>query len=104
MEDKITMDEENFKIKNFRYDINRRLLLLVFVVFSIGILISGVLCYIFSESVYTIFFSIIIGVTLSIIVNYIVLVSRKIITNVDIEITCKSDEGQDELKTVMKME
>lgn len=104
MEDKITMDEENFKIKNFRYDINRRLLLLVFVVFGIGILISGVLCYIFSESVYTIFFSIIIGVTLSIIVNYIVLVSRKIITNVDIEITCKSDEGQDELKTVMKME
>ena len=98
------MDEENFKIKNFRYDINRRLLLLVFVVFGIGILISGVLCYIFSESVYTIFFSIIIGVTLSIIVNYIVLVSRKIITNVDIEITCKSDEGQDELKTVMKME
>jgi len=104
VEDKITMDEENFKIKNFRYDINRRLLLLVFVVFGIGILISGVLCYIFSESVYTIFFSIIIGVTLSIIVNYIVLVSRKIITNVDIEITCKSDEGQDELKTVMKME
>jgi len=64
--------------------------------------LSGYLAYIFSDSIYTIFCSLVIGATLWVLANYFILISNKIVEKIDIEL-CDEDDTDEELQTIMKI-
>ena len=95
--------DEEVCIKKVEVELNKKILLIVLVVTGFSIILSGCLAYVFSDSIYTIFFSLLFGITLGVLINYFIIVSNKIVANVNVEIVEKED-SLDDLQTVMKIE
>jgi len=96
------LEESSVSIKEVELILNRKIILLMLIVMGLSIILSGYLSYIFSDSIYTVLCSLIIGVTLGILVNYFILVSNKIIEKINVEL-CDEDDMEEELQTVMKI-
>ena len=88
-------------IKTVNFVLNRRVLLAVLIVSGLSILFGGCLAYVFSDSLFTVFCSLIIGATSGILINYLILTSRRIFKKIDIEL---DSEAEEELTTVMKFD
>ena len=94
---------EDLVVSKIDVELNRKVLLTLFCVTGLSILLSGCLAYLFSDSLFTIFCGLVFGVTLGILINYLIVISNKIVKDIKIEFsTGESAEG--ELQTMMKME
>jgi len=87
-------------VKKVDFVLNRRVLLSVLIVAGISGILAGCLAYIFSNSLFTMFCGLIIGVTIGVLLIYFILTSYKIIKKIDIELACEDEE---ELRTVMQI-
>lgn len=96
------LEESRASIKEVELILNRKIILLMLIVMGFSIILSGYLSYIFSDSIYTVLCSLIIGTTIGVLVNYFILVSNKIVEKINIEI-CDEDDMEEELQTVMKI-
>ena len=88
-------------IKTVDFVLNRGVLLSVLIVSGVSFLLGGCLAFVFSDSLFTVFCSLIIGVTSGILLNYLILTSRRIVKKIDIEL---DSEAEEELTTVMKFD
>jgi len=82
--------------------LDKRILLLILTVLGFSIILSGFLAYVFSASLFTVIFALIIGVTIGVLMNYFILTSFKIIKMVNIELSSKEDA--EDIHSVMKIE
>jgi len=82
--------------------LDKRILLLILTVVGFSIILSGFLAYVFSASLFTVIFALIIGVTIGVLMNYFILTSFKIIKMVNIELSSKEDA--EDIHSVMKIE
>ena len=96
------LEESGVSIKEVELILNRKIILLMLIVMGFSIILAGYLSYIFSDSIYTVLCSLIIGVTLGILVNYFILVSNKIVEKINIEL-CDDEDDMEEIQTVMKI-
>lgn len=88
-------------VKDVKFVINKTVVIVALVITALSIILSGCLAYIYSDSIYTVFWSLLFGVTLGVMINYFILTSIKIIKKIDIEI---DNEYEEELCTVMRIE
>jgi len=96
------LEESGATIKQVELILNRKIILLMLIVIGFSIILSGYLAYIFSDSIYTILCSLVIGATLGVLANYFILISNKIVEKIDIEL-CDEEDIDEELQTVMKI-
>jgi len=96
------LEESGVSIKEVELILNRKIILTMLIVMGFSIILAGYLSYIFSDSIYTVLCSLIIGVTLGVLVNYFILVSNKIVEKINIELY-DEDDMEEELQTVMKI-
>jgi len=96
------LEESGATIKQVGLVLNRKIILLMLITMGFSIVLSGYLAYIFSDSIYTIFCSLVIGATLGVLANYFILISNKIVEKIDIEL-CDEDDTDEELQTIMKI-
>ena len=94
------MRTKDIIVKEVDFVLNKRVLLSVLIVAGISSTLAGCLAYIFSDSLFTMFYGLIIGVTIGVLLNYFILISCKIIKKIDIEI---EHEDEEELLTVMQI-
>lgn len=97
----VRVEGVDIDIKKVNFVLNRRILLAVLIVSGLSVLFGGCLAFVFSDSVFTVFCSLIIGVTIGILFNYLILISNRIIKKIDIEFESETEE---ELTTVMKFD
>jgi hypothetical protein len=97
----VRVEGVDIDIKTVNFVLNRRVLLAVLVVSGLSVLFGGCLAFVFSDSLFTVFCSLIIGVTIGILANYLILISHRIIKKVDIEF---ESEIEEEPTTVMKID
>ena len=95
------MGDRNLSVENVEIQLNKRTILTVFIVTGLSIILAGCLAYIFSDSLVTIFFSLVIGITIGILINYFIIISTKFVKKIDIELSC---EEEDDIHTMMKIE
>ena len=95
------IEGEDIDIKRVNFVLNQRVLLAVLAVSGLSIIFGGCLAYIFSDSLFTIFCSLVIGLTIGVLLNYFVLISYKVVKNVDIEF---EREDEEEPTTIMKID
>ena len=96
------MKEEDLSVESLEVVLNKRVLLLMLIVTGISILLSGCLAYIFSDSLFTIFCGLVIGVTIGVLINYFLVTSRKIVKQISVKLS--KNEDTEDLCTVMKIE
>ena len=96
-------EEGDLVVSKIDVELNKKVLLTLFCVTGLSVLLSGCLAYLFSDSFFTIFCSLVFGVTLGVLINYFVIVSHKIVKDIKIEFSSNED-AKDELQTVMKIE
>lgn len=95
------MGDSEISVENVEITLNRRAILAVLIITGLSILLAGCLAYIFSDSLITIFCSLVIGITIGILVNYFIIISNKLVKKIDIELSC--EEETEYVKTVMKL-
>ena len=96
------MRDSDLSVRSVEITLDKNILLLILTVVGISIILSGCLAYVFSSSLFTVLFAIIIGVTIGVLMNYFILTSFKIIKKVNIELSSKEDA--EDIHTVMKIE
>ncbi len=96
-------EEEDLVVSKIDVELNKKVLLTLFCVTGLSILLSGCLAYLFSDSLFTIFCGLVFGVTLGVLINYLIIVTNKIVKDIKIEFST-SGTAEDELQTVMKIE
>lgn len=95
------MRDVDLSVRNVEMILDKRVLILILTVVGISIILSGCLAYVFSSSLFTVLFALIIGVTTGVLMNYFILTSYKIIKKVNIELSSKEDA--EDIHTVMKI-
>ena len=95
-------NNDEINIRNFELVLNNNIILAIFVVFGISIILSGFLSYILSYSLLTIIFGIIIGVTIGIMSNYFIIRSKKLIKEINFEISRFEEDEDKKIHTTMK--
>ncbi len=90
-------------VKQVEIGIGKKILLAILSVTGLSVILAAMLAYIFSDNFITIMCSVIFAITLGILVNYILLISKNIITRVNVDLTCEEKKEQ-EYHTVMKIE
>jgi len=95
------MGDRNLSVENVEMLLNKRTILAVFIITGLSIILAGCLAYMFSDSLVTIFFSLVIGITIGILINYFIIISTKFVKKIDIELSC---EEEDDIHTMMKIE
>ena len=93
--------DDKIDINKMEIVLNNNVILGIFVIFGLSIILSGFLSYIFSHSIITIVFGMIIGVTIGIMFNYYIIRSKKLIKDVIFEIENERDENE-KVHTTMK--
>jgi len=93
---------DGLSVGNVEIVLDKRILILILIVVGVSIILSGCLAYIFSASLFTVLFALIIGVTIGVLMNYFILTSYKIIKKVNIDLSIKEDA--ENINTVMKIE
>ena len=96
-------EEGDLVVSKIDVELNKKILLTLFCVTGLSILLSGCLAYLFSDSLFTIFCSLVFGVTLGVLINYLIIVTHKIVKDIKIGFSSNED-AEDKLQTVMKME
>jgi ABC-type lipoprotein release transport system permease subunit len=96
------MKREALSVDSIEVVLNKRVLLSMLIVTGISILLSGCLAYIFSDSLFTIFCGLVIGVTIGVVINYFLVTSRKIVKQISVKLS--KNEDTEDLCTVMKIE
>jgi len=96
------MKREALSVDSIEVVLNKRVLLLMLIVTGISILLSGCLAYIFSDSLFTIFCGLVIGVTIGVLINYFLVTSRKIVKQISVKLS--KNEDTEDIHTVMKIE
>ena len=95
----ITKDREIY-VKEVKFVINKKIILSALIVTAFSIIFAGCLAYVYSDSFYTVFWSLIFGITLGVLINYFILTSYKIIKKIDIEL---DSEDEEEPQTIMRI-
>jgi len=95
------MGDRNLSVENVEMLLNKRTILTVFIITGLSIILAGCLAYMFSDSLVTIFFSLVIGITIGILINYFIIISTKFVKKIDIELSC---EEEDDIHTMMKID
>ena len=93
---------DGLSVRNVEIILDKRIIILILTVVGISIILSGCLAYVFSASLFTVIFALIIGVTIGVLMNYFILTSFKIFKMVKIELSSKEDA--ENIQTVMKIE
>ena len=93
--------DDEIDINKLELVLNKNVILAIFIVFGISIILSGFLSYIFSHSIITIIFGMIIGITIGVMCNYYIISSKKLIKEVKYEIENDEDENE-KVHTTMK--
>ncbi len=96
------LEESGVSIKEVELILNRKIILTMLVAMAFSIVLSGYLSYIFSDSIYTVMCSLVIGTTVGVLINYFILVSNKIVEKINVEL-CDEDDMEEDLQTVMKI-
>ena len=96
------LEESGVSIKEVELILNRKIILSMLIVMGFSIILSGYLSYIFSDSIYTVLCSLVIGATLGVMINYLILISNKIVEKINIELY-DEDDMEEGLQTVMKI-
>jgi len=96
------MGDRNLSVENVEMLLNKRTILTVFIITGLSIILAGCLAYMFSDSLVTIFFSLAIGITIGILINYFIVISNKLVKKIDIELSCEEDG--DDIHTMMKID
>jgi len=96
------MRDVDLSVRSVDMVLDKRILLLILTVVGFSIILSGFLAYVFSASLFTVIFALIIGVTIGVLMNYFILTSFKIIKMVNIELSSKEDA--EDIHSVMKIE
>ncbi len=97
------MEEGELSVESLEVVLNKRLLLVIFIVTGISIVLAGCLAYLFSDALFTVFCSLVIGATIGIMINYFLIVSGSVVKNISVELT-KTQEPTEGLQTIMKMQ
>ena len=95
------MRTKDIIVKKVDFVLNKKVLLSVLIVAGISGILAGCLAYVFSDSLFTVFCGLIIGITIGILLNYFVLTSYKIIKKIDIKL---EHEDEEEPRTVMQID
>ena len=98
----IKMKDIDLSIKKVELVLDRRILLSMLIVVGASIILSGCLSYIFSDSIFTALCGLVIGSTIGVLANYFILTSYKIVKKINIELS--SEEGIEDIQTVMKID
>jgi hypothetical protein len=93
--------DNEFLVNKFEIIFNKGIILAVLLVSSFSILFGGCLAFYFSDSIFTIFFSLVIGVTIGVMLNYFLLSSKKLVKKINVELAY--GDNLDET-TMMKIE
>jgi hypothetical protein len=88
-------------VKDVKFIINKKLIMAALVITALSFILAGCLAYYFSNSIYSVFWSLLFGVTLGVMINYFILTSFKIIKKIDIEV---DSEYEEEPLTIMKFD
>ena len=97
------MDINDIKVKKVELVLNRGILLSMLFVIGLSIILTGFLAYIFSNSIFTLLCSLIIGTTVGFIINYFIITSDNLVKKVSIELSKEEDETET-YSTVMQMD
>ena len=100
--ERMKMRDVDLSVKNVEMILDKKIIILILTVVGISIILSGCLAYVFSASLFTVLFALIIGVTIGVLMNYFILTSYKIIKKINIELSSKEDA--EDIHTVMKIE
>jgi membrane protein DedA with SNARE-associated domain len=95
------LEESGLSIKEVELVLNRKIILSMLIVMGFSIILSGYLSYVFSDSIYTVLCSLVFGATLGVLINYLILISNKIVEKVNIELY--DEEDMEEIQTVMRI-
>jgi len=95
------LEESGISVKEVELVLNRKIILSMLIVMGFSIILSGYLSYVFSDSIYTVLCSLVFGSTLGVLINYLILISNKIVEKVNIELY--DEEDMEELQTVMRI-
>ena len=96
-------EEEDLIVSKINVELNKKVIFALFFVTGISVLLSGCLAYLFSDSLFTIFCSLVFGITLGILINYLIVISNKIVKDIDVDFAIEKSP-EDGLQTVMKIE
>ena len=96
------MGDRNLSVENVEMVINKRTILTILIITGLSMILAGCLAYIFSDSLITIFLSLVIGITIGVLINYFIIISNKFVKKIDIELSCEEDEN--EIHTMMKID
>ena len=69
---------DGLSVRNVEIVLDKRILILILTVVGISIILSGCLAYVFSASLFTVLFALIIGVAIGVLINYFILTSFKV--------------------------
>ena len=97
----VRVKDRELTVKEVKFVINKKVILSALIVAAFSAILAGCLAYIYSDSVYTLFWSLVFGITLGVLINYFILTSYKIIKKIDIEL---ESEDEEEPLTVMRTE
>lgn len=97
----VRIKEKDIFVKKVEFVVNKRILLSVLIVAGFSSILAGCLAYIFSDSLFTMFCGLIIGITIGVLLNYFILISYKIVKKINIELS--DEEDTEEFRTVMKI-
>ena len=97
------LDEENLIIKKIEVEFNKKMIFSILLVTFLVIIFTGCLTYVLSDSLYTVFLSLVTGATLGFLLNFLIISSQKFVKNVDVHISC-DEESIVDLHTIMKIE
>ena len=95
------MEDIGISVKDVKFVINKRVVLSTLIVAALSIIFAGCMAYVYSDSLYAIFWSLVFGITLGVLINYFILTKCKIIERMDIKL---EHEETEEPLTVMKIE
>ena len=101
LRDNVRAGDNELFVSKFEILFNKGIIISVLLVFGLSIIFGGCLAFIYSDSLFTIFCSLVIGVTIGILINYFLLSSKKLVKKINVELT--SEDNQD-ATTMMKID
>lgn len=98
-------NNEEIYVKRIGFEWNRKVVLFILLVSAATVFVSTELSYFFSHSFFTLSCWLVMCVTTGVLINYFVLMSYNVFRKINIEISTRKKEEQDEeFQTVMKIE
>ena len=93
--------DSSLSIKEVKFVINNKIIMAALIVAAMSIIIAACIAYLYSDSVYTLFWILVFVMTLGVMINYFILTTSNIVKKVDIEF---ESEDEEEPLTMMRIE